>query len=352
MKFSFARRKPETRQESSYTSTLLALLAARVEGDSVATVAATAALEACSGLVQRAFMGAMVEAGDGLDAALDPVTLGMIGRSLIRSGEIVFLVEADMGTGLMLTPCQSWDVQGTDTDWRYRLDIVGPSEQRTVNHVAASSVLHFRYAVDPDTPWRGYGPLQVARLAGRLSAETVAALADESSGPRGQFLPQPKPGDDPTLAELKAAISGLKGRVALVESMGQGWDAGNARMGNDWKPNRMGAAPPDALVSLMMNASREVYAACGLSPNIFDVQGDGTSMREGWRQALFGVIAPLGGMVQDELRRKLDAPGLTLSWDELRASDLQGRARAFQSMVGAGMEVQRAAALSGLMDPE
>jgi hypothetical protein len=34
------------------------------------------------------------------------------------------------------------------------------------------------------------------------------------------------------------------------------------------------------------------------------------------------------------------------------ASDLSGRARAFQSMVGGGMDVSKAAALAGLMDAD
>ena len=67
---------------------------------------------------------------------------------------------------------------------------------------------------------------------------------------------------------------------------------------------------------------------------------------------MFGVIAPLGRQVENELRVKLDEPGLRLIWDELRASDLAGRARAFQSMVTAGMDVGKAAALSGLTEPE
>ena len=79
---------------------------------------------------------------------------------------------------------------------------------------------------------------------------------------------------------------------------------------------------------------------------------DGAGMREAWRQVLFGVVAPLGRAVQAELRLKLDSPGLVLTWDELRASDLAGRARAFQSMVGGGMEVSKAASLAGLMEPE
>ena len=40
---------------------------------------------------------------------------------------------------------------------------------------------------------------------------------------------------------------------------------------------------------------------------------------------------------------------MSLSWQELRASDLSGRARAFQSIVGGGMEVEWAAGLAGLM---
>ncbi len=40
---------------------------------------------------------------------------------------------------------------------------------------------------------------------------------------------------------------------------------------------------------------------------------------------------------------------MRLTFDGLFAADLSGRARAFQSMVGGGMDVSRAAALAGLM---
>ena len=54
----------------------------------------------------------------------------------------------------------------------------------------------------------------------------------------------------------------------------------------------------------------------------------------------------------EHAQEKLDAPDLVLVWDELRASDLAGRARAFQSMIGGGMDVAKAAALAGLTEPE
>ena len=78
-------------------------------------------------------------------------------------------------------------------------------------------------------------------------------------------------------------------------------------------------------------SSREIWAA----------------VREAWRLALFGVLSPLGRLVQTELRAKLG--DVTLDWSELRASDLSGRARGFQSLVGGGMDVAKAAAIAGLV---
>lgn len=43
---------------------------------------------------------------------------------------------------------------------------------------------------------------------------------------------------------------------------------------------------------------------------------------------------------------------VTFSFDKLFASDLSGRARAFQSLTGGGMEAAKAAALSGLMEAD
>ena len=78
------------------------------------------------------------------------------------------------------------------------------------------------YARDPEKPWRGYGPLYVASLAGRMSAETSAALADEASGPRGSFLPIPVDGQSGTIDMLKADIQTAKGSMLLAE--GGDWD--------------------------------------------------------------------------------------------------------------------------------
>ncbi len=63
---------------------------------------------------------------------------------------------------------------------------------------------------------------------------------------------------------------------------------------------------------------------------------------------MFGVLSPLGKLVESEMKAKLDDE-ITLSWGELRATDLSGRARAMQSMVNGGMSVTDAVSVAGLM---
>ena len=105
--------------------------------------------------------------------------------------------------------------------------------------------------------------------------------------------------------------------------------------------------PPASLVELVSVASQEVYAACGFNTALWG-GSQAASVREAWRLALFGVLSPLGRLVESELQEKLEDT-VTLSWQELRASDLSGRARAFQSMVGGGMAVAEAVSIAGLM---
>ena len=98
----------------------------------------------------------------------------------------------------------------------------------------------------------------------------------------------------------------------------------------------------------MSTATIKVLAACGVPPELVS-GGDGTSLRESYRRLLHSTIAPLARILESELRAKT-CPGISL--DSLFAADLSGRARAFQSMVGGGMDVAKAAALAGLMQTE
>ena len=69
------------------------------------------------------------------------------------------------------------------------------------------------------------------------------------------------------------------------------------------------------------------------------------------RRWLHSALQPIGRVVSTEMRLKTGRV-VSVDFDALMASDIQGRARAFQSMVGGGMEPARAAALSGLLEDE
>ena len=342
----------EARSDSSYTDALIAVILSRAQGDSLAIPHATAALEACVGLVGRSFAAAEVQARPILAEALPPDCLEMVGRSLIRRGELVLLIDT-AGGELTLTPAATVTVYGgpNPAEWLYTLTVGGPSHTMTYDHVPAASVLHFRYGADPERPWRGQGPIAIASLAGKLSAATVNALANEAGGPVGRILGVPKDGGDDTVSGLKADIGNAKGRLVLVES--GDWGGAGAQQAQ-LDPARFGADPPPGLISASMQATHEVVAACGLHAALWGGLGGSApaaATREAWRLALFSVLSPLGAKVSAELTAKL-GDSVTLGWQELRASDLSGRARAFQSMVGGGMDIAKATALSGLMTPE
>ena len=340
----------ERRADSSYTDVLVQSLVNQATSGKPANVYATAALEACAGLVGRAFASAEIAARPAIRDAITPAWLELCGRSLIRRGELVAAVDVDEN-GLTLCPASSHDVDGSymPSGWRYRLNLSGPSRMTTRSRVPATSVFHVMYSRDPERPWRGNGPLQVAQLAGKLSAETVRALGDEASGPTGALLSTPVDGADATITALKADLRTLGGKVALVQ--GGDWsNSGGMGQGETWRRQRLGADPPAGLVDQAKLASAEVFAACGINPAIF-TDSQGTAAREAWRQVLFGLLAPLGRLVSAELSDKLEAE-VSLGWDELRASDIAGRARAFGTLVGGGMDMAEAARISGVLSPD
>ena len=339
-------------RESSYTDTLVASIVARA-GGGVVSPNATGAVEASAGIVARCFAAATVSGPAALAGSVTPLVLSTIGRALIRSGEIVLLIDVSHDGRVRLVPAADWNITGDwePETWDYRLNLSGPSRYTTRANVPAESVIHARYQVDPDRPWRGIGPLQSAALAGKLSAETAAALGDAESGPRGQLLPLPVDGEDDTVTALKADMRALAGKLAFVESvktMHPG-AAGSAPSG-DWMPRRVGADPPAAEVELLTAASAEVYAACGVPVALF-ATGEGTAQRESFRRLLHATVQPLARIVSAELSAKMDAD-VALSFDTLFAADLSGRARAFQSLVKAGMDLSKAAGLAGLMESD
>ena len=343
------KRRVEKRQapasgSGGYTDLLVnAILQASV-GGADDSPAVTAALEGVTAVYARAFAAARVDGAAGL---VGPSMMAAVARDLIRHGNSVWQVYS--GDRLRLLQASHFDVFGPadPAEWTYEIDVVSPSRGSRTQRVPAGQVLHFRYAVDRTRPWHGVAPLSWASGTGALLAIVEKVLSDESRGTRGYVLPIPAGGEDTEVEALKGDLRALGGGTAVVETTASGWGAGGtAAPAQDWRPQRIGPNYPQAVVHLRQDIERAVAVACGV-PLALMGGGVETAMRESWRLFLHGAVAPLGRMVTEELSEKLQR-SVTLDWTELYAADVQGRARAYQSMTGGGMEPGAAARLSGL----
>ena len=343
----------ERRESQPFTDAITDAIVAQAAGTTAGDPSAIAALETAAGLWARAFAAATVEPAH---PAITPAVLALCARDLIRRGESVFHVEVEAGAPI-LRPAGSWDVRGPwrESDWFYRLDLFGPSGNVT-RFVPSDAVVHARYAIDPSRPWLGISPLGWARHTGALAANLELRLGEESSGSVSRLIPVPQDGGDggdgDPLASLKADIAKGKGRALLVETTAAAWGEGKAAAPQrDWQQSRIGPDPPPALATLRSDAAMSVLNACGV-PVSLATDADGTSQREAWRRFVMGSIEPVARMVAVELGRKLDVPGLAFGFERLWAHDLAGRAQAFKGMVTAGMDIERAAGLAGLVAGE
>ena len=255
-----------------------------------------AALETAAGLWARAFASAEVSGPAWAQSAITPQTLALIARDLIRRGESVHQIDVTEGE-LILRPVGSWDVRGPwrEADWKYRLDLFGPSGNIT-RFLPAASVVHARYAIDPARPWLGISPLGWARHTGTLAANLELRLGEEAGAPVGSYLALPSDGgsdDDADMtSQLRADIAAAKGRQVLVETTASGFDQGKAGAPQkDYVPNRFGASPPDVLPTLRTDAQLAVLNACGVPPSLA-TDADGTSQRESWRRFVMVRLSP------------------------------------------------------------
>jgi len=326
----FRRRREPPAEDRNYTDAITEAII-NASADSAAS-GYVAALEVAAGHLSRAFAAALVA---GPEAALfEPDVMARIGRDLVEIGEAVWY-----RVGRMLYHAEAYTILPNG-----RYDISGPRPAR----VAPDMVLHVRWNVQSETG-RGISPLGAAQTLRDMQRKLEMALADEAGAATGYLLPVPTDGESSIVDQLRKDIADLKGRIAVIETTrtwaGSPVDAPR----RDYELTRLGPNTPMSVVQLYEVAHRHVLAACGL-PVQLATDSDGTAQREAWRRYLHGTVSPLGRLVTTAAGRA--GMSIALDWAQLFASDISGRARAFQSLVGGGMSIEQAAAASGLLDTE
>ena len=346
-------RQSEQRQAQggAYTSAVIAQILAQA-GAGSPDPGATAALEFCAGTWARAFASADIKPAF---PQITPSMLACVGRELVRSGEVLFAIDVRRGQ-ISLSVVGSWDVRGgpDPASWFYRVDTFGPSSSRSVL-MSGASVLHFRYGIDPARPWQGISPLGYAYLTGALAGGLELRLSQEAQARVGYLLPIPSDGgdgsDDDPHKQLKADLAALAGNLSLVETTAAGFGDKAAAPQTDWKPQRIGASPPDSLGSLRSDSAHAVMAACGVPPGLADPRAEGGGQRESFRRFIYSTVHPAADMVAQELSEKLDRP-FEISFSRTMAADIVGKSRAFSALVRSGVSLKKASAATGLLNEE
>ena len=344
--------QPEAREaEGGYTGFISALIGAQAAG-TTQQASATAATEAVAGALSRAFADARVDGPLDIAEALSPRTLALIGRDLVRVGESLHVIRMSGGR-LRLFPASTWYWEGgaDPADWIVTATVYGPSGSSTWR-LPQSSVVFVTWGSPTARPYHGISPGAWAADTSRLTANTERSLANEAGGPVAQLLPVPQDGGeagtDP-LSGLKSDIKDAKGSALLVETTSGGWGEGAVNAPRaDWKQQRLGPMPPEAMVKLAESAFARSLAAAGCSPSLFN-DADGTSKREALRQWHLGVVRPLARMLEAELSEKFGV-AITLKFDNY-PMDMVSRAQVFKHLAAVeGVSPEMAMALAQIGD--
>ena len=322
----------------------------------VADASSSAALEAASGSLSRAFMSATVEGPDWAKRAVNPMVLSLIGRDLVRKGRAMHEIRVDDAGAVKLLPVANWHFTGYGADpdsWIVRTTSYGPSSSET-RLLPYAGIVYVQWGNSAALPYVGVGPSTWAAGTNRMLAEVERSLGDELAGPLAQLLTTPiDPGDDDDVDDplglLKAAIAAARGKALLLETTAAGYGEGRtASPQKDWNPNRLGPAPPATLPEISRLAFAQMLAACGAVPGMHLGDADGTNRRESARQFFMLCVRPYADLLQWELSSKLEEE-IKITFPELNYfRDVVGRSQAYRNMASNGMPEDDAMAEAGL----
>ena len=173
-------------------------------------------------------------------------------------------------------------------------------------------------------------------------------MAQEVNARVGHLLMLPDGTSEEQVTALRRDLASIEGGISLVETEAAGHGQGmRAAPQVDWQLRRFGAQVPEANVALRSDVALDIIAALGIPAPLFH-GSDGVSAREAYRLLLVTSLMPIAELISDELSRKLETT-VSIGFRRLHAADIQSRARAFGSMIAAGVSEETAMSVSGLM---
>ena len=343
----FRRGEGPVEARSGYTDSQVAGFEARAAGG-VGNPRRTGALETAAGFWGRSFSLAT----GGLPYLTPPV-LNHLGRCLVRQGEALFMIRP----GKPLLPVVLVKVDGgPDPDeWLYTFQLVGPTQTMTYSGVASAEIIHVRYSHADEAPWCGIPPWQWARDTAMAAGDVERMATEEARIPAGYVLQNPgysmhstvtSSGENTPAGGYYEAMAKLRGNLVAISPN----DKFSNGEGKSLTLDRVGGSPPDGVNRFRLDSAVQLLAACGIAPILAGIEhGEAAATREAWRQFLHSTILPAAALVEYELTAKLGMD-IKLSFDDLAASDIASKARAYGVLRKAEMPADRAERLAGFKE--
>lgn len=270
-------------------------------------------------------------------SALDSYRLAIIGRSLLESGESLWLRR---GGGVHPIPVSTYHIEGATSQnpnrWTYVCDQSLPNGTRTVR-VQGRDVFHLRIGIDPAQPHRGRSPIQQSKTTADILASLEHSFKQEAGGPTGTAIPHDNPNDD-----LAADVRTLNGKVIMPATTALA--SGLTAPQHEWRKIRLGPEFSQNQVLVHDAIHRVIFAAAGIPWTL--ISGEGGDSREAWRHFTLTVLRPIADLMVAEFRRT----GLTttVEFPHRSPSDGASVARAYQSYRKAGMDDAEARKSAGV----
>ena len=331
------------RRTTTYTNVILHAIERAITGGAPGEVGA---VEGCAGQWARGFSSAIVTPpGDPAAAAIKPSMLHAIGRDLLLTGKSLWYINSVNGR-VFYVPVSQFNIAGgyDPQSWTYRLHLAGPSAP-TPMAARSTDVLHFRINAPAERPWEGYSPLAIGE---RAVAEALNAyLASELRKLNRQILLVDGFGGSPEAFQEQL----MEQRQTEEQTEGRGELTPPSRFrAQDGKVIHLGPNLEQAEVSLGSRTDNAICAAAGVAPGLL-VGGSttgGTAMREDLRRLYATTVVPHVGLIEEEIRAKVN-PAISLDAGKpVREADAASRSRAFQAYTGGGMTIQDAAMNAGV----
>lgn len=281
------------------------------------------------GLISRSCSAARV---DGV--MLDPFTLASYGRDIATKGNCVLLFES----GRFIRPT-GFSVTGgslAQEQWTYLLNLHGPGRGRDVS-ATGENVAHIRYAPLPNTPWRGRSPLELAKISVSAMTGIERNVANEAGAPTGALVEAEQGTDD---AKSQSVLDNLFGKTRF-------FDRGKMYQSQSFAKLRVGLDLPESTLLAREQLGETVARIFGITPGLRE--GSGGAYVSALRMFYETCLIPLGRLLESELGRVAERPGITVSFPDMLRIDSLAASRTLKVLVDSGIPVEDAVRRSGIL---